>query len=77
MKTDSLENLSIRVLRSKERIKNLHQSLREEFLVIKNLGEDIYNWEKNNIENQDEGHISGRKCGCGKIHPLRAVPRDD
>lgn len=77
MNSDSLENFQLRILQSHQRIQNLYNLLQQEFIEVKDLEKSILSWEKNQVENgENSHHITGRKCGCGKIHPYRAITRD-
>lgn len=77
MSNITLENLMERIANSHHRIQYLQSLLQEEFTEVKDLQASVLYWEKNKIENGEHSHhITGRKCGCGKIHPYRAVQRD-
>ena len=69
----SLANLKSRIAKSHERIQNIYNSLQEELVVVQALQEDLEIYENG----LDQGHIRGRKCGCGKIHPIKLVPRNN
>lgn len=70
------KELEIRLQKSKLRIRNLYLSLDEEFVELNTIAEEIQ-WLESEFVRQNEGHISGRKCGCGKVHPFTSLQRHD